>query len=147
MAKMTQDQIREMFAPHLEEGEVVQHMAFGVKQPNMLLIVLLFCCFILPGAIAVVLLTKNFFIATTDSRFLVLQVKGLTKLETKGVTKYSLDELRSGDVTTSTGPLFTKIKVDIAGKPFVAKCHRAFSDFNRPNAMAICETISGTKAA
>jgi hypothetical protein len=65
-------------------------MAFGVKQPNMLLIIMLFCCFILPGAIAVVLLTKNFFVATTDGRFLVLQVKGLTKLETKGVTKYSL---------------------------------------------------------
>jgi hypothetical protein len=122
-------------------------MAFGVKQPNMLLIILLFCCFILPGAIAVVLLTKNFFIATTNGRFLVLQVKGLTKLETKGVTEYSLDELRSADITTSTGALFTKIRVNIEGKPFAAKCHRAFADFNRPNAIAICETITGTRAS
>jgi hypothetical protein len=146
MAKMTEDQIRDMFAPHLQEGEVVQHMAFGVKQPNMLLIILLFCCFILPGAIAVVLLTKNFFIATTNSRFIVLQVKGLTKLETKSVTEYSLDELRGADITTSTGALFTKIRVNIAGKPFAAKCHRAFSASNRPNAIAICDTISGKKA-
>ena len=140
MAKMTEEQIREMFVPHLKEGEAVQHVAFGVKQPNILLI-------ILTGTIAAFLLTKNFFIATTDARLIVLQVKGLTKLETKGVTEYSLDELKGADVATSTGPLFTKIKVNVAGKPFAAKCHRAFSDFNRPNAIAICETISGTKAA
>jgi hypothetical protein len=147
MAKMTEDQIRELFAPHLKEGESVQHVAFGVKQPNILLIILLFCIFILPGAIAVFLLTKNYFIATTSSRFVVLQVKGLTKLETKGVTTYGLDELNGANVETSTGPLFTKIKVNVSEKPFAAKCHRAFSDFNRPNAIAIGETISGTKAA
>jgi len=147
MAKMTEDQIRELFTPHLQEGESVRHVAFGVKQPNILLITLLFCLLILPGAIAVFLLTKNFFIATTNRRFIVLQVKGLTKLQTKDVWAYGLDELSSANVDTSTGPLFTRIKVNAAGKPFAAKCHRAFSDFNRPNAIAICETIVGTKAA
>ena len=42
MAKMTEEQIRELFVPHLQEGESVQHVAFGVKQPNILLIILLF---------------------------------------------------------------------------------------------------------
>ena len=49
MAKFSEDQIRDVFAPHLEEGETVQHMAFGVKQPNIFLIILLVALAILPG--------------------------------------------------------------------------------------------------
>jgi len=39
MAKITDKKIQELFAPHLHEGETFKHGAFGVKQPNMLLII------------------------------------------------------------------------------------------------------------
>src|SRR5687768_1774410 len=61
------------FQPYLEPGEQLRHWAYGVKQPNMLLIVGLTLLAILPGLIAVALLTKEYVVGLTDRRFLVLR--------------------------------------------------------------------------
>ena len=146
MAKLTDEAVGAAFAPHLQDGEELTHWAFGVKQPNMLLIAVLIALAILPGIIAIALLTKNYVIGLTDRRFIVLQVKSMGNTEVKAVIEYTLDEIRAADVKTSTGAIFTHIKVSSEQKPFVAKFHRAFSKTNRPNAVAICEAINPAAA-
>lgn len=44
-------------------------------------------------------------------------------------------------VKTSTGTLFTHVKIDDAAKPFVAKFHCAGMPDNREHAMAIGATL------
>ncbi len=85
MAKLNDERMQAAFQPYLHEGEELRHWAFGVKQPNI---------------------------------FLLMKVK------------------------TSTGGLFTHIRIDEATRPFVAKFHRAFSKNNRSHAMAISEAIA-----
>ncbi len=116
MAKFTEEKIHEIFAPHLQEGEVVENVAFGVKQPPIILIILLVCLAILPGLIASALLTKNYLIATTNRRFIVLHIKGFSNAELKGLIEYDLKELSDANVKTSTGGIFTHIKVNIRVK-------------------------------
>ena len=58
------------------------------------------------------------------------------------MTEYDLSEFAEMNVKTSTGALFTHIRIDDEERPFVAKFHRAFSKNNRPHAMAIAEAIS-----
>ena len=142
MAKLTKEIVLEAFKPHLHEGEEVTHFALGVKQPNILLIVILVALAILPGLIAVILLTKNYCIGLTNKRLIVLQVASLGNLKVKGMTDYSLEELKGMDVKTATGGLFTHFTIKDPHRPFKAKFHRALADFNRPNAMAIAEAIS-----
>ncbi len=142
MAKITDEQIQKAFAPHLHEGETLKHWAYGIKQPNMLLIIGLIALFILPGIIAIALLTKNYFIGLTDRRLIVLQVKGIKPEDVKAVTEYNLSELSSANASTSTGGLFTHIVIKDEEKPFKAKFHRAFSKSNRPNAIAIGEAVA-----
>ena len=146
MAKLNDEKIQQAFQPQLQEGEQLTHWAFGVKQPNIFLILFLFLLAILPGAIAVALLTKNYLIGLTGKRFIVLQIKGFSNATPKEITDYSLEELHNMKVTTSTGGLFTHIKVDDLNKPFKAKFHRAFSKTNRPHAMAIAEAINPKNA-
>ena len=142
MAKLTEDLIKQTFQPHLQDGEELQYVAFGVRQPNLFLIIALFACAILPGIIAVLLLTKNYLIGITDRRFIVLTIKSMTNPEVKEVTEYGLDEIKAMEVKTSTGGLFTHIEVKDEQKPFKAKFHRAFSKSNRPSAIAISDAIS-----
>jgi len=142
MAKLTDEQVQAAFAPHLHEGETLKHWAYGVKQPNMLLIIGLIALCILPGIIAVALLTKNYFIGLTEGRLIVLQVKGMKPEDVKAVIEYNLSDLSSANASTSTGGLFTHIEIKDEEKPFKAKFHRAFSKDNRPNAMAIGEAVA-----
>lgn len=142
MAKLNDEQIKAAFAAHLHPGETLRHWAFGVKQPNILVMIPLFALAILPGLIATLILTKNYLIAVTDSRFLVLRVKGISSAELKEVIEYDLDELRNDSVKTSTGMLFTHIKIASDTKPFAAKFHRAFSKDNRAHAVAIAAALS-----
>ena len=44
---------------------------------------------------------------------------------------------------TSTGVLFTHIKIEDAAKPFVAKFHRMGMSNNREHAMAIAAALGG----
>ena len=146
MAKMTEERVREAFAPLLQEGETLTHFALGVKQPPIVLIVLLIMLAILPGVIATALLTKNYCIGLTDRRLIVLQIASLANLKMKSVTEYSLEELRGMQVSSTTGSLFTHIAIESADRPFKAKFHRALAPFNRPNAMAIGDAVTAKAA-
>lgn len=142
MAKLNDTRIREAFAAHLEPGETLRHWAFGVKQPNILLMIPLFLLAVIPGVIAVFMLTRNYLIGLTDRRLIVLRVKSISNAEVLEVHEYPLSGLRNHAVKTSTGPLFTHIRIDGGSRPFVAKFHRAFSKDNRAHAMAIADAIS-----
>jgi len=136
MAVYKDEQMAPIFASHLQPGEQLEHWAFGVKQPNILVIFLLVAT--IGGVIAVFFLTKNYLVGTTDrGRFLVLQMSGKT---VKNATAYELGKV-SG-VKTSTGALFTHIA--IAGPtPFVAKFHRMGMKENRQHAMAMAAALEG----
>ncbi len=138
MARFKSEQmIIDAFKPHLQPGETLKHFAYGVKQPNIGLIILLIALAVLPGIIATALLTKEFVIGLTDKRFLVLRFSG--KLNVKEVLEYDLGRLPG--VKTSTGGLFTHIKIMSPDKPFVAKFHRMGMPKNRENSMAIAEVL------
>ena len=137
MARFKDEPVRAAFEAQLQPGEQLQYYAFGVKQPNMGLVILLLCLAILPGVIAVALLTKEYVIGLTDRRLIVLRVGGGVKV--KEVSEYALGDLRG--VKTSTGSLFTHIA--IAGPvPFSAKFHRMGMKTNREQAMAIAGVLS-----
>ena len=124
------------FTPYLEPGEQLRHVAYGVKQPHVLLIAL-------TGGIITALLTKEYVIGLTDRRLLVLRFKG-KNVQVQEVLDYSLSSLPP--VKTSTGSLFTHIKIDDPAKPFVAKFHRLGMSGNRENAMAIAAALTGQPA-
>jgi hypothetical protein len=132
------------FAPYLEPGEQLRHIAFGVKQPNLLLMLPLFALAVLPGAIAVALLTKEYVVGLTDRRLIVLRFKG-KNVGVQEVLDYRLDGQRP-PVKSSTGPVFTHIKIEDAAKPFVAKFHRMGMPGNREGAMAIAAALTGQPA-
>jgi hypothetical protein len=132
------------FAPYLEPGEQLRHIAFGVKQPNLLLTLPLFALAILPGAIAVALLTKEYVVGLTDRRLIVLRFKG-KNVQVQEVMDYRLNN-GLPPVNASTGPVFTHIKVEDAAKPFVAKFHRMGMPGNREGAMAIAAALTGRPA-
>jgi len=134
------------FAPYLEPGEQLRHVAFGVKQPNLLLMLPLFALAVLPGAIAVALLTKEYVVGLTDRRLIVLRFKG-SKVSVQEVLDYRLDNGHRPPVKASTGPVFTHIKIEDTAKPFVAKFHRMGMPGNREGAMAIAAALTGQHAA
>lgn len=132
--------LRAAVEPHLEENEQLKHCAFGVKQPNILLIVLLCLLALLPGLIAIVLLTMNYIVALTDRRFLVLRFKG--KLNVVEISEYPLESMP--EVAGNTGPIFTHIRIKDAQQPFVAKFHRAGTKANRAESSAIVAALAGS---
>ena len=146
MAKMTRESLSAPFQPHLQPGETVTAAAYGVKQPNIGIIFLLVLCGVLPGLIAVMLLTKNYLVALTDRRLLVLKVKSPGNFEVKEMLEYSRDELPSLKAKTSTGAIFTHISIADEARPFVAKFHRAYCPTNREDAMAVAAALSGPSA-
>jgi hypothetical protein len=124
------------FAPYLAPGEQLRHVAYGVKQPHILLIAL-------SGGIITALLTKEYVIGLTDRRLLVLRFKG-KNVQVQEMLDYPLSS--RPPVKTSTGALFTHIKIDDPAKPFVAKFHRLGMAGNRENAMAIAAALTGQPA-
>ena len=143
MAKLTEELMQETLGAHLQDGETLEHWAFGIKQPSIMLMVPLFALAILPGAIATQMLTKNYLIGLTDKRLIVLQIKSIGNAELKALTEYARDEFKSNPGSFKAGKLFTHLKIENAEKPFVAKFHRMFSKGNREHAVAIGEVISG----
>lgn len=127
------------FHPYLQPGEQLRAVAFGVKQPNIGAMIPLFILGILPGAIATAMLTKEYVVALTDRRVLVLRFKG-SKIQVQEVSEYSL--FNHAPVQSSTGPVFTHIKINDPGRPFVAKFHRMGMPGNREQAMAIAAALS-----
>jgi hypothetical protein len=122
----------------LEPGETLTHWAYGVKQPPVWLILLLLLLAIFPGLIAIALMTKEYVVGLTDRRFIVLRFKGtqIDVLDTQSWRRGALPP-----VETSTGSLFTHIKVADPAGWFVAKFHRLGTPDNRPQAMAIAEAL------
>lgn len=139
MAKINEATVKAAFAPHLQPGETLQHWAYGVKQPNIFLIILLVLLAVLPGLIAVMLLTKSYLVGLTDERFLVLRFKG--NLSVSEVIEYSRASLPP--VKTSGGPVFTHIKISDPAKPFAAKFHRLGMAGNREHSQAIAAALEG----
>jgi hypothetical protein len=127
------------FYPYLQPGEQIRNIAFGVKQPSMALIIPLFMLAILPGAIATALLTKEYVVALTDRRVIVLRFKS-SQIQVQEVWEYALNYHAPAE--TSTGSIFTHIKIHDPAKPFVAKFHRAGMPGNREQAMAIAAALS-----
>ena len=128
MARYNDTNVPAAIQPHLKPGEVLRHYAFGVKTPNMVftLIPLLY-----------IVLTRNFIVALTNRRLLVLEFSG--NLNVTGVTEYALDSMPV--VTGSVGMLFTKLWVKDSAKPFFAKFHRMGMPNNRMHSTAILEAL------
>jgi hypothetical protein len=131
------------FTPYLEAGEQLSHWAYGVKQPNILLMMPLLALGVLPGLIAIQVLTKEYVVGLTDRRFIVLRFKG-GKIAVSEVIAYPLNSLPP--VKASTGPVFTRIKIDDAAKPFAAKFHRLGMPGNREHAISIEAALLGKNA-
>jgi hypothetical protein len=139
MARFTDPAVVEAaFAPYLEAGETIRHVAYGVKQPPVWLIAFLTALAILPGLIATALMTKEYVVALTDRRLIVLRFKKKA-IEVKEVQAWRLDALPP--VTGSTGGLFTHIAIADPAKPFVAKFHRLGMPGQREEAMAIAAAL------
>ncbi len=136
---MKDTDIRAAIEPYLESEEQLKHWAFGVKQPNMLLIIVLFALAVLPGAIALALLTKTYVVGLTNRRFLVLRLKG--KMKVTEISEYPLGALP--EVKASTGLIFTHIRIRDPQQPFVAKFHRAGMKNNREHSLAIATALTG----
>ncbi len=134
MARYNDDLVVEKLREHLEPGEELKNYAYGVKQPDMWLLVLLIALAILPGLIAVALMTKEYIVGLTDRRFIVLRVKG-GKAEVQEVQSFDLSNLPA--VKASTGGIFTHIRINGAPKPFIAKFHRMGMKENRRNGQEI----------
>lgn len=147
MAKPTREQLASVFQSQLQSGESVRAVAFGVKQPPFLVILLLMLLGILPGIIAVFLLTKNYLVALTDRRVIAARVKGFSNHAVQEVQEYSLTELPNLPTKTSTGAIFTHIAINDPARKFAAKFHRAYNSTNREDAMAIAAAVSGGKAS
>ena len=128
-------------APHLQPGESVEHWAYGVKQPSILLMIPLFALAILPGAIAVAMLTKEYLLVLTDQRVLALRVKG-KHAEVQEVTAYDRGE--NLDVESKSGAVFAHVTVSDESRPFKAKFHRAGGTDNRERAMEAARAIGAT---
>lgn len=103
MAKFDDTRAREVFAPHLHPAEQLKFYAYGVKQPNIMIIILLTALAIIPGIIATFMLTKNYLIGLTGSRLIILEIKSIANPEVQSITEYSLSELQSLQLKTSTG--------------------------------------------
>jgi hypothetical protein len=132
------EKVCEVLNPYLEQGETLEHWAFGVKQPNIFLMFFLFLLAILPGIIGVALLTKNYLVGLTQKRFIVVRIGG--KLKAKEMMEYKLGQV--GEVKTSSGGIFTHIKILDPEKPFVAKFHRLGMKNNREHSMAIAKALN-----
>ncbi|MCA1621733.1 MAG: hypothetical protein LC795_21165 [Acidobacteria bacterium] len=132
MARFKDAEVTAAIGPHLQPGERLRHWAYGVRQPHLLLIILL-------TPLATALLTKEYVVALTDRRLLVLRTG--RKLRVEGLTEYRLDQ--RPPAKTSTGALFTHIRIEDAAKPFAAKFHRLGMANNREHAMAIAAALGG----
>ena len=144
--KPTDEMTRNAFQPYLKPGETLQHTAYGIKQPHILLIAGLMLLAILPGAIAAYVLMKHYRVGLTDQRLIILQTKDMKSLQVKEMREFDLGDLKGMDVKTSIGPIFTNLNIADAEKPFFAKFHRAYSKTNRSESKGIVDGISGARA-
>ncbi len=139
MARYKDDIVTNVLSTHLNDGEDLKNWAYGVKQPNIYLIIGLMLLAVLPGVIAVALLTKEYIVGLTNKRVLILTVKG-GKAVVKEIMEYDLSNLPGAK--TKTGPIFTIIKVSDPIKPFEAKFHRLGMKENRDHSINIAKAFN-----
>ncbi len=97
MASKHDDFITEQVTPMLEEGEEIKHMAFMVKQPGLLVQLLLV------GGLLLFLLTKAYFVVVTTKRIIIIRTKqGFFKpaMVNNGVEEMPLSDIEK---VTSSG--------------------------------------------
>lgn len=146
MARKTKDEKwRDAFAQHLDPDEQLLHVAFGVKQPHIGLIILFVALAVIPGLIVVMLMTKNYLVALTNKRLIVAQVSSSFKFKPGKMWDYDPGQ-PGGEVKTSTGMIFTHISIKNPENPFKAKFHRSGSKKNREAAMAIAAVLDPANA-
>jgi hypothetical protein len=133
MARFNDTNVPAAVQPHLQSGEVLRHYAFGVKPPPLIVSILI-------GPLFAALITKNYIVALTNRRLLVLRFKG--RLKVIEATEYPLDARPA--VSGSVGMLFTKLRIDDTAKPFFAKFHRMGMPNNRMHSSAILEALTAT---
>jgi hypothetical protein len=132
------------FTPYLEPGEQLKYVAYGIRQPNLLVTVLFL------GVLARALLTKYYLVGLTDRRLIMLRFSGNVRgnITVKEIVDYRLENIPP--ITASSGRFWTNIKIFDPAKafPIVIKCHRrSFDGKNGPNAEAIAAALAGQTAA
>lgn len=132
--------VKAAFQPYLEPGESIRHVAYGVRQPPIAIIVPLYIIGILPGVIAVAVMTKEYVVALTDRRFIALRFKGgaIQVVEALAWPLGALPPLKA-----TTGGLFTHIVIEDPAKPFAAKFHRLGMPGQREETMAMQAALAG----
>lgn len=140
--KPTEEMVRAAFSEYLKPGETVQQTAYGIQQPHLRLIIGLMLLCILPGLIAVAMLTKHYRVGLTNQRLIVLQTKNMKSLRVQSMLEYHLSDLQGLDVNTSVGPIFTHIKIKGGAQAFAAKFHRGYSIANRTASQGIAQAVA-----
>jgi len=147
MATLDMAQMRELLAPVLPAGETVQHAAYGVRQPNILLLLPAFALAILPGIILTQMLTRHYVVGQSRNYLMVAEISPKWRSMTAAVDAVrdrwavSINTLRGQPKMVRNGPLFTRIAFGSGPDGFQAKFHRAFSRTNRAEAEAIGEVV------
>ncbi len=150
MSKIDDQTVPAALQQHLQPGEQLRNYAYGVKQPNIGLI--LFFYLTIGGAIFVAFMTKHYIIGLTDRRLLVVSVKPgfFTRCDLNKVVEvfdFPLAQLGSMKVKTSTGALFTHMRIETPARTWVAKFHRMGMSNNRQHTMAIADVLNNPHAA
>ena len=142
MGKPTNEEMKAAFVPYVPAGEEITHVAYGVKQPPFLLILLLVLFAVLPGLLVMMLMTRHYLIGQSASGITVLEIQGMTNLGVKQAIHFSNAELAGAEVKTSSNALFTNLKIIDGQRRFVAKFQKRYSKANRANAEAIAAFAS-----
>lgn len=147
MAKLDNAQMREILNPALPAGERLQHCAYGVRQPNMWLMVPAFALAIVPGVLLTAKLTRHYVVGMSRNYLVVSEIganwrsKSLASEAVKSCDAISLNALRGVEKQVKIGTVFTRIRFGTGADRFDAKFHRAFSKTNRAESAAMAEVI------
>ena len=142
MAKLSDENFYQAVQPHLKAGERVRHFAYGVKEPSLWVIILLFVTIL--GALGIGLMTRHYVVALTDVRVIIVELRpGLFSptFDAKEVTSYLLVELARMSVSSSLGNASTFLRIEDPSRPFEARFYRRVSPGNKPNSQAIAQCI------
>ncbi|MCA8931574.1 MAG: hypothetical protein KDA49_03860 [Rhodospirillaceae bacterium] len=143
MARYKDEEVVAALQPHLADGERLVNFAYGVRQPNIWVIFLLMLPAILPGAIAVTLMTKEYIVGLTDRRLIALRVKRRPP-QVKEATAYDLASLPPSRARALG--FFTYLWIDDEAAPFRAKFHRLGMKENRRHSREMAAALTGDQA-
>jgi len=149
MAQLDTKQMHEILSLALPTGERLQYCAYGVRQPNMLLMVPAFALAIVPGVILTHKLTRHYVVGMSRNYLIIAEISpkwrsmSLAVDAVKTCDAISLNALRGVEKRVKTGMIFTRIRFGTGRGRFEAKFHRAFSKSNAADAAAMAEIIGG----